>query len=214
MPRIGMLAQKGGAGKTTFAVHLSVLAGDAMLIDLDPQRSATEWWHTRDAPQPELAEGSSANLRDALGAIRAKWVLIDTAPHAEEDARIVAENVDLVVIPTRAAILDLRAIRSTVAIVRRVGTPAVIVLNAVQPGRSVAEAGVTTEAREAVKVYGLPICPIAVGHRAALSHALNDGRAVSEFEPDGKAANEMLKLWRWIHDQAIDAAARRPSRAA
>jgi chromosome partitioning protein len=162
---------------------------------------------------PELAEGSSANLRQALAAITRRWVLIDTAPHAEDDARIVAENVDLVVIPTRAAILDLRAIRSTITIVQRTKTPAVIVLNAVPPGRSVAEAGVTTEAREAIQAYGLPVCPVAIGHRAALSYALNDGRAVNEFEPDGKAAAEMTKLWRWIQDQTIDAAGR-PGRAA
>ena len=36
MPSIGFLAQKGGAGKTTLAVHLAVLAGEALLIDLDP----------------------------------------------------------------------------------------------------------------------------------------------------------------------------------
>ena len=208
MPRIGLLAQKGGVGKTTLAVHLSVLAGDALLIDLDPQRSAVAWWRTRAAPLPAMAEGSATSLRSALAAVRAPWVLIDTAPHAEEDARLVAENVDLVVIPTRAAILDLRAIASTVAIVRRARTPAVIVLNAVPPGRTVAEATVTTEARAAVQAYGLPVCPVAVGQRAALSDALNDGRAVSVFEPNGKAGGEMRELWRWIHDQATDAAGR------
>src|SRR4051794_1015657 len=119
MPRIGLLAQKGGAGKTTLAIHLSVLAGDAMLIDIDKQRSAAQWWHTRNTSLPDMAEGSSANLKKALANVTRRWVLVDTAPHVEEDARVVAENVDLVVIPTRASILDLRAIGPTVTIVKR-----------------------------------------------------------------------------------------------
>src|SRR5687768_10383 len=119
MPSIGFLAQKGGAGKTTLCVHLGVLAEDALIADLDPQRSAAEWWESRDAELPELATGEARDLSTALKAARRRWVLVDTAPHAAEDARIVAELVDLVVIPTRPAILDLRAIRATVEIVQR-----------------------------------------------------------------------------------------------
>jgi hypothetical protein len=37
--------------------------------------------------------------------------------------------------------------------------------------------------------------------RAALSHALIDGRAVTEFEPAGKAADELRRLWKWIEEQ-------------
>jgi chromosome partitioning protein len=37
---------------------------------------------------------------------------------------------------------------------------------------------------------------VAVSQRAAYSHALIDGRAVSEFEAHGKAAAEIEALWR------------------
>ena len=202
MPSIGFLAQKGGAGKTTLAVHLAVLAGEALLIDLDPQRSAADWWESRQAALPELAVGSASDLKVALAAARRPWVIIDTAPHAADEARIVAGLVDLVVIPTRAAILDLRAIRATVEIVRRAKARAVVVLNAVPAGRGVAEASIVTEARRALAAYGLPMAPMVVTQRAALSHALNDGRAVTEFEPDGKASAELQTLWSWLDDQA------------
>jgi hypothetical protein len=36
---------------------------------------------------------------------------------------------------------------------------------------------------------------VSIGLRAALAHALVDGRAVNEFDPAGKAALEMTKLW-------------------
>ena len=202
MPSIGFLAQKGGAGKTTLAVHLAVLAGEALLIDLDPQRSAADWWESRQAALPELAVGSANDLKVALAAARRPWVIIDTAPHAADEARIVAGLVDLVVIPTRAAILDLRAIRATVEIARRAKARSVVVLNAVPAGRGVAEASIVTEARRALAAYGLPLAPVVVTQRAALSHALNDGRAVTEFEPDGKASAELQTLWSWLDDQA------------
>ena len=108
----------------------------------------------------------------------------------------------LVVIPTRAAILDLRAIRATVEIARRAKARSVVVLNAVPAGRGVAEASIVSEARRALAAYGLPLAPVVVTQRAALSHALNDGRAVTEFEPDGKASAELQTLWSWLDDQA------------
>ena len=202
MPSIGFLAQKGGAGKTTLAVHLAVLARDALLVDLDPQRSAAEWWETRSADLPELAVGKAEDLKAALAASRRAWVVIDTAPHAADDAQTVASLVDLVVIPTRPAILDLRAIRATVDIARKAGARAVVALNACPVGRSVAEAAIVTEARRALSAYGMPLAPVAVAQRAAFSYALNDGRAVSEFEPEGKAADELRRLWEWLRVQA------------
>lgn len=209
MNSIGFLAQKGGAGKTTLAVHLAVLAGDALVVDLDPQRSAAEWWKSRTAELPELAVGEARDLAGALAAAKRAWVLIDTAPHAAEDARTVASLVDLVVIPTRPAILDLRAIRATVEIVRQAAAKAVIVLNSCPAARGIAEAAVTSEARQALAAYGLPMAPVAIIQRAAFSHALNDGQAVTEYEPDGKAADELRSLWRWINGQARPDASRR-----
>ena len=43
--------------------------------------------------------------------------------------------------------------------------------------------------------YPIPVAPVSIGLRAALAHALVDGRAVNEFDPSGKAAREMMKLW-------------------
>lgn len=212
MTSIGFLAQKGGAGKTTLAVHLAVLAGDALLVDLDPQRSTAEWWESRDAALPELAVGTASDLGKALAAARREWVLVDTAPHAAGDARIVAGLVDLVVIPTRPAILDLRAIRATVEIVQQTKARAVIVLNSCPAGRGTAEPSVTSEARSALAAYGLPVAPMVIVQRAALSHALNDGRSVTEYEPDGKAAAELHSLWSWINGQTSPDASRRDAK--
>ena len=41
----------------------------------------------------------------------------------------------------------------------------------------------------------MAINAVAISQRAAFSHALIDGRAVVEFDPDGKAAREIDRLW-------------------
>jgi chromosome partitioning protein len=55
-----------------------------------------------------------------------------------------------------------------------------------------------TEAKRALQVYSLPVAPVAVTQRVALSHALAGGQAITEFEPDGRAADEIGRLWRWV----------------
>lgn len=207
MATIALLAQKGGTGKTTLAVHLAALAGPGtILADLDPQRSAADWAETRAADWPEVVTGNADELRQVLPRMPAgATVIVDTAPHAEAAAGRIAEIANLILIPTRPAILDLRAIGRTVEIVRRAGRPAAIVINAAPSGRGQAESPIVAEARRELAVYGLPVAPQAIGQRAALSYALNDGRAVTEFEPDGKAAAEIKTLWAWIETQCRSA---------
>jgi chromosome partitioning protein len=206
MPVIALLAQKGGAGKSTMAVHLAVLSGDALVLDLDRQQSATDWWKARDESLklPEVVSVPASDITRGIARTARQWVFLDTAPAIDSDAKLAAKTADLILIPARPAILDLRAIRHTVGIVREIGAEgrAVIVLNAVPAGRGAAEAGVVTEARRALRAYGLPVAPVAVGNRVSLAHALVDGRAVTEFDPEGRAAQEIISLWEWLkcHD--------------
>jgi chromosome partitioning protein len=196
MPAIALLSQKGGAGKTTLAVHLAVASGDALIIDTDKQRSAAGWWRERKGDLPELVTATAQSVPKALASTKRQWVFIDTPPHAEDALRLVCAVSDFILIPARPAILDLRAIADTVGLVN--GKEAVIVLNSCPPVRGFAEVGIVTEARRALSVYGLPVCPVAVSQRVAYSHALNGGQAVTEFEPEGKAAGEIRKLWEWL----------------
>lgn len=202
MKSVAVLSQKGGSGKSTLAVHLAVIAQAAgvrtVIVDLDPQRSAAEWWETRAAGTPEMVETAPGELRQVLDAARADGValcVIDTRPSAEADAAAAAALSDLVLIPTRPAIFDMRAIGKTVDIVTAARVRAFVVLNGVPAPRGFGDAGITSDARRALAAYGVPVAPVTIGLRAALAHALVDGRAVTEFDPSGKAAAEMTKLW-------------------
>jgi chromosome partitioning protein len=200
MKTIAMLSQKGGTGKTTMALHLAVAAERAgaatVIVDLDPQASASSWRDLRQAETPAVVSAQATRLAHVLATVEAAGaalVIIDTAPHVESAALTAARAADLILIPCRPAILDLKAIGMTIDLVRIAARPAVVVLNAVPPRGSL-----TREAGEAVEGYGIPLSPVALGHRSAFVHALTAGATAQEYEPRGKAAQEITKLYTWI----------------
>jgi chromosome partitioning protein len=204
---LALLAQKGGAGKTTLALHLAVIAHDAgvrtLVLDCDPQKSAMGWAHARGGAAPAVMAMVPANLRAAVAKAAGEGfglVIVDTRPSVERDTAEVARVADFSLIPSRPSILDLRAIGATVDVLKALSRPAAIVLNACPAGRGDTDATVTAEARNGLASYGLPLAPVAIGVRAAMSHALIDGRAVTEFEPRGKASAELRRLWEWTEE--------------
>jgi chromosome partitioning protein len=200
MKTIAVLSQKGGTGKTTLALHLAVAAEaaghTAAVIDLDPQSSAGGWGDSRQAEGPTVAMAHAPRLvsiLEAAAANGATLALLDTAPHSQGDALAAAQAADVILIPCRPGILDLRAIDATVQIARLAKKPAIVVLNACPPqGRALIE-----EAAEAVRGYGIEVAPVRITQRAAFAHALASGQTAQEYEPDGKAAEEIRQLYEW-----------------
>lgn len=202
MKVLGIIAQKGGAGKTTLAIHLAVRAGldglKVLIVDLDPQASATAWWQRREEKKPALIQSEGNTLSTVLAKAKIggyQFAVIDTAPHSSFEAISCARIADMVFIPTRPAILDLDAIGTTTELVADVGVNAQVVLNACPPATRFGETKIVSEARQALSTYGIPVSDIVISQRAAFSHALIDGRAVNEFDPVGKAASEVEQLW-------------------
>lgn len=198
MKTIAILSQKGGAGKTTLAVHLAVAAEKdrktTALIDLDPQASATSWGDSREQDTPIVISAQATRLPNILATATeqgADLALVDTAPHSEKAALQAARTSDLVLIPCRPAIFDLRAIGDTVELIKLAKVDAVIVLNGVPPRGRLAD-----EAIEAVSTYELPVLPVRIGQRAAFTHAVTVGQTAQEYEPSGKAAAEIKKLYK------------------
>lgn len=204
MRTIALLSQKGGTGKTTLAINLAVEATREAgrgcgLIDLDPQISASQWGDSRGQESPRVVSCQAARLAQEQARFQeagCPWVFIDTAPHSESAALMAARASNLILIPCRPAIFDLRAIAATVELARMAGVPACAVLNAVPP-----RGGLADEAAEALQSYGLAVAPIRITQRAALVNCLTDGRAVSEYEPRGKANQELQLLYRWLVEQ-------------
>lgn len=208
MKTIGVLARKGGAGKSTLTLHWAVEAerqgrGKIAVIDMDPQQTSVKWSKRRmellRKTTPAMLVASAGDLQDALSACNESGmglVLIDTPPHVEAPCREAAKLADLVVIPCGPSAPDLEAIGATIHILQETNTPGVIVLNQGRPGSRINQKAVAV-----LKQYGLSVCPAQVMRRAALADAFTDGRAVVELEPGGKAAAEITKSWTWIVKQ-------------
>ncbi|WBU58737.1 AAA family ATPase [Paracoccus sediminicola] len=196
MKTVAIISQKGGAGKTTLALHLatsSALQGrNTAIIDLDPQASAANWSDRRVAEVPVVLSAHASRLNHEIGRVRdmeGDLLIIDTAPHSDSAALEAAKTADLILVPCRPAILDIEAISNTLNLVKTTGKPIFVVMNAVAPQGSEA-----TEAAEAIAELGVGICPVQLRQRVAFSRALISGQSAEEFEPEGKAAQEASQL--------------------
>ena len=200
MKTIAIISQKGGAGKTTAAVHLATaaaLAGhSAAIIDLDPQGTAASWGDRRQADAPEVVSGQAARLGVLVEAAQgngADLLILDTAPNADQTALRAAQFADLVLIPCRAATFDLEAIQATLTLAELAKKPSYVVLNAIPP-----RSGIGREAAEGLTAQGAEVAPAMLSQRAAFAHGVIDGRTAQEFEPGGKAAEEVEILYTWL----------------
>jgi chromosome partitioning protein len=209
MRTIALINQKGGVGKTTVALHLATAFQQAsaatLILDLDPQASASEWHDAREAELPHVESIQPARLSKAISTaqeIGTDVLILDTAPHAESTALEAARLADLVLVPCQPSIMDLRAMRKTVDLLKLVQVPAFAVLNSVSSSGTVAD-----EAAEMIEgSLGLAVCPVRLGDRVAYNRSLITGQTALEFEPQGKAAREIEQLHMWVCEQMSMAA--------
>jgi chromosome partitioning protein len=204
MRTIALINQKGGVGKTTIALHLATAfwqhGRNVLVLDLDPQASAAEWHDARIGEFPAVTSIQSSRLekvvQEARG-IETDVLILDTAPHSEATALAAARAADLVLVPCHPSIMDLRAMRKTVELLRLVKARAFAVLNGVAPHGSVAD-----EAAESIATdLGIAVAPARLGQRVAYDRCLITGQAAQEYEPSGKAATEVEQLYMWTCEQ-------------
>lgn len=190
---IALVCQKGGAGKTTLAVHLAIETMRrglrTLLLDLDAQASASKILARRGDEPPDFDTEHPARLEDTLKKAEAEGydlVVLDTAPQADQAALRAARSADLVIVPVRPTIVDMDAVQTTMDICALAQRKPIFVLNAVAPqGREAAEA------REVITSRGGTVAKTTIGDRKAFRSAFNDGRGAQEIEPGSKATAEV-----------------------
>jgi chromosome partitioning protein len=196
---ITFVTQKGGSGKTALALSCAVAAEQtgqkALILDLDPQGSAEAWYQDREAEAPRLARITPGELDTALhNAKRAGFqvILIDT-PGRDDPATAAAIRVaNLCVVPCRPTPADMKATPPTAATIKRLNKAAAFVLTQT-PVRGFR----INEARAGLGMLGM-VAPTPIVSRNAHQDAYGAGQGVTEFEPDGKAAEEIRELWAWL----------------
>jgi chromosome partitioning protein len=203
MKTIALITQKGGCGKTTLTTCLAVEAArkgkKALILDTDPQGTASQWWESRDSDSPSLIETKGDEIAQAIKTAESKGfdlVLIDTPARAEPVNAAAAQVADFCLIPCQPSLADMRAQSPTVQTVQRLEKHGAFILNRCPPRGPRAK-----EAERGLLVFGLPVAPVTIGNRSAYSDAYASGLGVTEYEPEGKAAGEITALWQWITRQ-------------
>jgi len=206
---ITIAQQKGGAGKTTLAIHLALAWAAAgrrvAAIDIDPQASLATWFRLR----RERMGSTDAGIEVAAvtgwrvtGEVERQArshdiVLIDSPPHAETEARIAIRAAQLVLVPVQPSPMDLWATKPTLDIARAEQVPALLVLN-----RVLARANLTAAMLDALKALEVPLAETQIGNRVAFAAALAEGQGILEYDRTSVAAEEIVALAAAILEKA------------
>lgn len=181
---VNVCSFKGGVGKTTTAIHLSAYfaqLGSTILIDGDPNRSATAWARSEKLPFKVIDERLAARYARDFD-----HLIIDTqARPTEEDLRVLAAGCDLLIVPTTPDALALDALMLTVSALRAIGSTNYAVLITIVPPRPSKDG---EEAARMLTEAGLPVFPSMVRRYVAFQKAALQG--VPVYAVDDPRAHE------------------------
>lgn len=206
---------KGGVGKTTLAVNLTIVRAnhhkDVLLIDGDEQRTAMTFTDLRCEILEEAGYTAvslqGAALRTQVRQLVSKYddIVIDVGGRDTGSLRAALTVTETLLIPVLPRSFDLWAIDQMVELIQEAREindhlRALVVLNAADPqGRD------NEDTAEALKeVSDIEVLPVFVGRRKAFSNAAANGKAVTEHTPkDAKAIDELCCLAEALYTQTI-----------
>jgi chromosome partitioning protein len=190
---VTVASYKGGVGKTTTAMHLAAYLQErapTLLIDGDPNRSATGW-----VQRGEGMPFKVVDERQATKYVRQyEHIVIDTEAHPNQaDLESLADGCDLLVLPSTPDALALDALMATVEMLKSLGSEKYRVLLTMIPPRPSRDG---EEARAMLQESGLPVFDTTVRRLVAFQKAALAGVPVS-------AANDPRAADAWANYQAV-----------
>jgi chromosome partitioning protein len=201
---ITVAQQKGGAGKTTLAAQLATvflsMNKSVATVDTDTQASLTRWAEVR---RESFGEADKLTHVQATGwrtdrqvrelAQSNHYVIIDSPPHAETDARLAIRAADIILVPTQPSPLDIWATQATLQLAKAEGIPALVIANRVPPRSSMAE-----DIVDNLDQLGADVSRVRLGARIAFAESMLNGKGVVESHRLSTAADEIAALAREI----------------
>ena len=163
------------------------------LLDIDPQASLARWHMERlkqGGKAGKLAFETAAGWRVPATLDRLRpghdYVILDTPPHAETEAKLAIRTCDLVLMPLQPSPADLWACEATLKLAKDEKRRVAAVLN-----RAPAQGKLKATILAALAKQGVAVLDQAIGNRVQFANAFLDGLAVTESAPKGLAAAEM-----------------------
>ncbi|MEQ1594706.1 MAG: AAA family ATPase [Casimicrobium sp.] len=202
---IAVINQKGGVGKTTTSIQLAGALTRAklstLLVDADPQGTATQWIQAAPEGRPSLI--SAVSLATARGKLHQEvakfvknyaYIIVDCPPNAESDAwKSVLTIADLALVPVRPDPGDLLSSVAFVEAARQIatkGNPTLqmrFVASNIRGGTSLAKA---MHSDLAALVPDVPLLNSQLSQRVAFPNSFGYGDSVHAMGARGAAAAE------------------------
>ena len=209
---IAVVNQKGGSGKTTLSMHLAGSLArrghKVLVVDADPQATATRWAATADddKPFPASVVGLSAASTKVHREVKKfvndyDFILIDCPPAADspvpQSALLIA---DLALVPLIPSPLDMWAavgIRQVIGNVADINDNlrARLVINQCQPRTNLAK-----EALEVLPEFGIELCETYMHQRQVYRQSAVFGQTVHDF---GSRAAEAVREMEALTDEVL-----------
>lgn len=197
---VAVAQQKGGAGKSTVAANLAAAlaagGGRVALLDIDPQHSLSRWHEERQkqagrALALHFAAPSGWRLSGALDQLRRDqdFIILDTPPHAETDAKLAIRGADLVLMPLQPSAADLWASEATLKLAAAEKRSIAALLNRVP-----AQGKLRQDIASRLRAADIRVLDPVLGNRTGFAQAFQEGLAVTEAAPRSAAAEEVRAL--------------------
>ncbi|HEY9643387.1 MAG TPA: ParA family protein [Coleofasciculaceae cyanobacterium] len=207
LPKVLAFAnQKGGAGKSTGSAHAAAWfvqkGASVVLVDADGQQSSSAWLQELNLPyqvmsDPETLFESLPNLAQSYDV-----VIVDGPGSLSEVTKAILARCDLVLVPSRESIIDLRSTGKILQFIRhakelRGGMPkAAIFLNGVSRGSVLLR-----EAQAALGDSIVPLLKTVIYDRQCIKDAPGQGSTV--FQMRGKPAKDAAANYESLFNEAL-----------
>jgi chromosome partitioning protein len=208
---IALVNQKGGVGKTTLAMNLAAcLAFEgrrALVIDADPQQSASRWAAVRSSPggidvirldADRPIEIVSQDFDRIAARANAEYVVVDCPPQLRSATEVAVLLADVTLIPIGPSPLDIWAAEEVLDFARDArhirgdGKPEV----ALVPSRL----GGTVMARDlpaVLEALGERLAP-GITERIVVAESAIVGQTLQDYAPKSRASDEFLALAHFV----------------
>ncbi|MBD2463064.1 ParA family protein [Oscillatoria sp. FACHB-1407] len=207
LPKVlSFVNQKGGAGKSTGAVHavdwFTQKGFSVVLVDADGQQSSSSWSEELSLPHKVISDPEA--LFDELPKLAENHdvVIVDGPGNASEVTKAVLIRSNLVLIPCRDSMIDLASTGKIVQFVRqakeiRGGLPvSALYLNAVKENTILLR-----EAKEALQSGILPLLQTALPDRQCIKDS--PGQASTVFRMKGSSAKSAADSFNSLFVEAL-----------